>query len=188
VLRVKQGKPFKKVAMSLKSDLAGFINKKGKPAFEVHTWEKLSPFSNIAGMIDLMIITVKIIMIAIVLISILNVMLMSVFERVREIGTIAAMGTLPSKILALFVAEGFCLGLIGTAAGLILGVSGLALVKALEINFEFGRMKGLVLRPEINPSELAIIGIIVLFASALAAFQPAWKASKMEPVDALGHV
>jgi putative ABC transport system permease protein len=188
VLRVKQGKPFKKVAMSLKEDMAGFINKKGKPAFEVHTWEKLSPFSNIAGMIDLMIITVKIIMIAIVLISILNVMLMSVFERVREIGTIAAMGTLPSKILGLFVAEGFCLGLIGTAAGLILGVSGLALVKALEINFEFGRMKGLVLRPEINLSELAIIGIIVLFASALAAFQPAWKASKMEPVDALGHV
>ncbi|BCS88226.1 ABC transporter permease [Pseudodesulfovibrio sediminis] len=188
VLRAKPGVPLKKVVMGLRKDLEGFLNKKGKPAFEVHTWEKLSPFSNIAGMIDLMIITVKIIMIAIVLISVLNVMLMSVFERIREIGTIAAMGTLPSKILALFVAEGFLLGLLGTIAGLVLGLGGLLIVKAMEISFTFGRMPGLMLRPEINVSELLIIGAIVLFASALAALQPAWKASKMEPVDALGHV
>ena len=179
VLRVKPGTSFDKVAGGLKEAL---------PKLEVHTWEKLSPFANIAGMIDLMIITVKIIMIAIVLISVLNVMLMSVFERIREIGTIAAMGTLPSRILGLFVAEGFSLGLLGTVAGLVLGVAGLLTVKALEISFEFGRMKGLVLRPEINVSELLIIGGIVLFASALAALQPAFKASRMEPVDALGHV
>ncbi|MGE4424101.1 MAG: ABC transporter permease [Pseudodesulfovibrio sp.] len=188
VLRVKPGVPLKKTVMKLNDQLGGFINKKGKPAFEVHTWEKLSPFSNIAGMIDLMIITVKIIMVAIVLISVLNVMLMSVFERIREIGTIAAMGTLPSKILGLFVAEGFCLGLLGTLTGMILGVAGLLAVNAMQIHFEFGRMKGLVLRPEINIGELLIIGGIVLIASALAALQPAWKASRMEPVDALGHV
>jgi len=188
VLRAKPGKELNKVVGKLKADLSDFKNKKGKPAFEVHTWKKLSPFSNIAGMIDLMIITVKIIMIAIVLISVLNVMLMSVFERVREIGTIAAMGTLPSKILALFVAEGFLLGLLGTVAGLVLGVTGLLVVKAMEISVTFGRMPGLILRPEINVPELIVTGLIVLIASALAALQPAWKASKMEPVDALGHV
>ena len=77
--------------------------KKGKPAFEIHTWEKLSPFSNIARMIDLMTISMKFIMIAIVLISILNVMMMSVYERVREIGTMSAIGTAPGKIMALFL-------------------------------------------------------------------------------------
>jgi putative ABC transport system permease protein len=188
VLRVKPGVPFKNAANKLKQQLEGFTNQKGKPVFEIHTWEKLSPFSNIAGMIDLMIITVKIIMVAIVLISVLNVMLMSVFERIREIGTIAAMGTLPSRILGLFVAEGFCLGLLGTVAGMVLGVAGLLAVNAMQISFEFGRMTGLILRPDINIQELLVIGGIVLFASALAALQPAWKASRMEPVDALGHV
>ncbi|MBG0790197.1 MAG: ABC transporter permease [Desulfovibrionaceae bacterium] len=179
VIRAKPDASFDKVVKGLMAEL---------PGLEIHTWEKLSPFANIAGMIDLMIITVKIIMIAIVLISVLNVMLMSVFERIREIGTIAAMGTLPSRIMGLFVAEGFSLGLLGTVAGLVLGVAGLLLVKALEINFEFGRMKGLVLRPEINVSELLVIGSIVLLAAVLAALQPAYKASRMEPVDALGHV
>jgi putative ABC transport system permease protein len=57
----------------------------------------LSPFSNIAKIVDLMTIFVKVMLIAIVLISILNVMIMAVYERVREIGTIAAIGTLPAK-------------------------------------------------------------------------------------------
>lgn len=168
--------------------LGEFKNKQDKPAFEVHTWADLSPFANIANMIDVLIITVKIVMIAIVLISVLNVMLMSVFERIREIGTIAAMGTPPMKILGLFVAEGFCLGLLGTASGIVLGVAALLGVKAAQVTFSFGRMDNLLLRPEINVAELALIAAMVLAAAALAALQPAWKASRMEPVDALGHV
>ena len=187
-LRISPSTSVKNVAKSLGKKLSEYNNKKGKPTFEIHSWSKLSPFANIAGMIDLMIITVKIIMIAIVLISVLNVMLMSVFERIREIGTIAAMGTLPSKILTLFVAEGFCLGLLGTVVGLFMGLGGLLLVKKMEISFSFGRMHGLILRPEINISELLITAGIVLVASTLAALQPAWKASRMEPIDALGHV
>jgi putative ABC transport system permease protein len=187
-IRVPPGIAIESVAKSLNKEMAGYTNEKGTPVFEVHSWRKLSPFANIAGMIDLMIITVKIIMIAIVLISVLNVMLMSVFERIREIGTIAAMGTQPSKILALFVAEGFCLGLLGTISGLLLGVAGLLIVKKIEISFTFGKMQGLILRPEIHLSEILVIAAIVLFASTLAALQPAWKASRMEPIDALGHV
>ena len=52
-------------------------------------------------------------LIAIVLVSIMNVMIMAVYERIREIGTIAAIGTLPGKILSMFVIEGFCLGIFG---------------------------------------------------------------------------
>ena len=77
--------------------LSGELNKQGKPVFEVHTWEELSPFFNIARMIDLMTFFIKIMLIAIVLISVMNVMIMAVYERIREIGTIAAIGTLPGK-------------------------------------------------------------------------------------------
>jgi hypothetical protein len=72
-------------------------NKEGKPALEVHTWEGLSPFANIARMIDLMTVFIRVMLVAIVLVSVMNVMLMAVYERIREIGTLAAIGTQPNK-------------------------------------------------------------------------------------------
>ena len=172
----------------LKSALADFKNKKGKPAFEIHTWEKLSPFFNIARMIDLMSATMKLIMISIVLISILNVMIMSVYERVREIGTMSAIGTTPGRIMALFLTEGFTLGLISIGAGNIIGVSGIFFLNIYKIRFSFGRMDNLLLAPSVSFTELFWLSAIVFVVSVLASLYPAYKASKMEPVDALGHV
>ena len=71
----------------LKAELASLRDKKDKPVFEVHSWEKLSPFYNIARMIDLMTFFIKIMLVAIVLVSIMNVMIMAVYERINEIGT-----------------------------------------------------------------------------------------------------
>ncbi len=172
----------------LKSALAKFKNKKGQLAFEIHTWEKLSPFYNIARMIDLMSVSMKLIMVSIVLISILNVMLMSVYERVREIGTMAAIGTTPGKIMALFLTEGAILGLISIAAGNIIGLSGIFLLNIYKIRFSFGRSDNLLLTPSVSFAELLWLAVIVLLVSIFASLQPAYKASKMEPVDALGHV
>jgi len=177
-----------KVFADLKSALAQYKNPKGKPAFEIHTWEKLSPFNNIAKMIDLMTISMKIIMIAIVLISILNVMIMSVYERIREIGTMSAIGTAPGKIMILFLAEGFSLGVISTLLGNVIGFGGIYVLNIYKIRFSFGRMEDLILSPAINFSELYWVSAIVLFVSVFASLQPAYKASKMEPVDALRHV
>ena len=64
---------------------------------------------------------IKLMLIAIVLISIMNVMIMAVYERIREIGTIAAIGTLPGKILSMFVIEGFSLGVFGALVGNVPG-------------------------------------------------------------------
>lgn len=176
------------VFADLKSALAQYKNPKGKPAFEIHTWEKLSPFNNIAKMIDLMTVSMKIIMIAIVLISILNVMIMSVYERIREIGTMSAIGTAPGKIMTLFLAEGFSLGMISTLLGNIIGFGGIYILNIYKIRFSFGRMEDLILSPAINFSELYWVSAIVLLVSVFASLQPAYKASKMEPVDALRHV
>jgi len=187
-LRIKEFDKLDRVYSVLESSLAKFKNKKGKPAFEIHTWEKLSPFSNIAQMIDIMTVSMKIIMIAIVLISILNVMMMSVYERVREIGTMSAIGTSPGKIMGLFLAEGLSLGLISALAGNIIGIFGIYILNIYKIRFAFGRMDNLLLSPTISFSELVWVSAIVLLVSVFASLQPAYKASKMEPVDALGHV
>jgi putative ABC transport system permease protein len=76
---------------------------------EVHTWEGLSPFYNVAVLINMLTLSATLGLVAIVLVSIMNVMLMSVYERVKEIGTIAAMGTKPRTILGMFVIEGLSL-------------------------------------------------------------------------------
>ena len=187
-IRIKNFDKLYSIFRDLKSGLIKHKNPKGDPAFEIHTWEKLSPFSNVAKMIDLMTISMKIIMVAIVLISILNLMIMSVYERVREIGTMTAIGTAPGRIMSLFLVEGFSLGLISAVAGNVIGLAGIYILNIYKIRFSFGRMENLVLSPSVNFSELYLVSVIVLFIAVLATLQPAYKASRMEPVDALGHV
>lgn len=157
-----------------------------KLQIEVHTWEQLSPFSSIARIVDLLILVVKFILISIVLVSILNIMTMSVYERISEIGTIAAIGTPPRRILSLFLIEGFAMGLLSTIAGTIIGVGILWIMNITKIDFTFGTMN-VSLSPSIPASEIIAVAVIVMVVSLFAGFQPAYKASKMEPVDALGH-
>jgi putative ABC transport system permease protein len=168
--------------------LSGELNKQGKPIYEVHTWEKLSPFYNIARMIDVMSFFIKLMLIAIVLTSIMNVMIMAVYERIREIGTIAAIGTLPGKILSMFVVEGFSLGLLGVIAGNVLGMIIIVIVNLSKITFSFGRQTGLILSAKVAPMDMLVVSLIVIVISVIASLQPAFKASRMEPIKALRHV
>ncbi len=168
--------------------LGEYVNKKGKPVFEVHDWEKLSPFSNIVQIIDVMNLFVKIILIAIVMISIMNVMVTAVYERVREIGTMSAVGTVPGRILGLFVTEGLLLGVVGVIIGNITGAAIVLLLNINRITMSFGRQEGIVLSPSIDFSQMLFISAVVLVVAVFASLQPAYKASKMEPVDALRHV
>lgn len=163
-------------------------NKQGKPIFEVHTWEALSPFFNIAQMINLMTLFIKIMLVSIVLVSVMNVMIMAVYERIREIGTIAAIGTLPGRILSLFIIEGFSLGVFGAAIGTALGLIIIFALNLAKITFSFARQTGLVLSPTIGISDVLITCLIVIIVAVLGSFQPAFKASRMEPIEALRHV
>ena len=172
----------------LRNILSKELNEESKPIFEVHTWEKLSPFYNIARMIDAMTFSIRLMLIAIVLISIMNVMIMAVYERIREIGTIAAIGTLPGKILAMFVLEGFSLGILGALIGNVIGVSVVYILNISNITFDFGRQTGLVLSPTVNFTDILVISTTVIIVSILASLQPAFKASRMEPIKALRHV
>ena len=187
-IRLEDSDNLKDVNKMLSRKLISLNGANNKPVFELHTWAQLSPFSTIATIVDLLIYIVKIVLISIVLISILNVMMMSVFERVSEIGTISAIGTLPSKILWLFVTEGFLLGFISAIVGSIISVISLYLINIAEFHFSFGRMQDILLKTSVSTSELIIVSIIVIIISILSSFQPAYKASKMEPVDALRHV
>jgi putative ABC transport system permease protein len=188
-IRLKDFSKIDVLTQKLDGLLSGEVNKQGKPAFEVHSWQQLSPFYNIARMIDMMTVFIQLMLISVVLISIMNVMIMAVYERIREIGTIAAIGTLPKKILSMFVMEGFCLGGIGVVIGDILGLIIIYILNFTGVvTFDFGRQKDLVLLPTIAPMDVLMISAIVIFVSVLASLQPAFKASRMEPIKALRHV
>ena len=176
------------VTASLEKQLGAMTNKEGKPVFEVHSWEKLSPFYNIARMIDLMTLFIKVMLVAIVLVSIMNVMIMAVYERINEIGTIAAIGTTPDKILALFLAEGFLLAIVGTVTGTVMSLLVIAGLNSAEITFNFGQQTGLLLQPEISVRQIIPVVVTVIGIAVLASLQPAWKAAKMDPITALRHV
>lgn len=171
----------------LENMLSGEQNKQGKPTFEVHTWEGLSPFFNIAQMIDIMTLFIKIMLVAIVLISVMNVMIMAVYERIREIGTISAIGTLPSKILSMFVVEGLLLGVFGAIIGNAVGLAVVFALRLAHINYNFSRQT-FILSPSVQISDLLIVSVIVIIVAVLGSLQPAFKASRMEPIKALRHV
>jgi len=124
-VRLKNMDDLPQVFPKLKEELASLRNEQDKPAIEVHTWEDLSPFYNIAKMIDLMTFFIKIMLVAIVLVSIMNVMIMAVYERINEIGTISAIGTLPGRIMALFVTEAFSLACLERLSELLSALSAL---------------------------------------------------------------
>ena len=187
-IRLKDPAQLDKVSAQLARELATFTNKEGKPVLEVHTWADLSPFANIARMIDIMTVFIKIMLVSIVLVSVMNVMVMAVYERIREIGTISAIGTPPGKILALFLSEGLLLGLAGTIAGTLISLAVIYALNIWKITFSFGTQKDLLLTPSINGGDVITIAAMVVVVAILASLQPAWKASRMDPIAALRHV
>jgi len=186
-IRLKNMDRLDTVFTALNSELKSIRNKMNKPVFEVHTWTRLTPFFNIVKMIDLMTLFIKIMLVAIVLVSIMNVMVMSVYERIREIGTIAAMGTSPNKILLLFLTEGTLLGLLGAALGVMVSLVAITALRAAQLSFDFGQQKGLILNPTLGVADMVAISAIVICIAVLGSLQPAWKAAKMDPITALRH-
>lgn len=188
VVRLKDFSQLDRVGARLKAAVEGLTNKEGKPMLEVHDWTQLSPFANIARMIDLMTLFIKIMLVSIVLVAVMNVMIMAVFERIREIGTIAAIGTPPSRILSLFLAEGLMLGIVGTVAGIAVSLAAIAGINVWKPTFNFGQQQGLVMAPSITAGDVLTIAGLVILVAVIASLQPAWKASRMDPITALRHV
>ena len=101
---------------------------------------------------------------------------------------ISAIGTPPGRILSLFLTEGLLLGVGGTALGTVISLAVIYALNVWKISFNFGQQQGMLLSPSIGAADIAIIAGTVVLMALLASLQPAWKASRMDPVKALGHV
>jgi putative ABC transport system permease protein len=157
--------------------------------FEVHTWDELLPFmSDLLANTDRSFAVTMAVLWGIVLLGIANAMLMTVLERVREIGTMAAVGMRRVQIVWLFLLEGALLGALGGLAGTVLGWAAVLLAGAVGIPMPIpGATQGVRVRPFIEGSFLAFVLVSSVVIAAVAALRPALSASRLHPVEALRH-
>jgi len=124
-----------------------------------------------------------------ILINIVNIALMTVYERTRELATLSAIGATPPVILGLILTEFLVLGMIAASVGIGFGAS---LVQWLSQNgipafnpTMVGLYGGKRLFPVLQAAQIFSTYIIVTVVCGMAAFYPAYRAVKIEPVKAL---
>lgn len=111
-------------------------------------------------------------------IALMNIMMVSVTERTREIGIRKAIGATPFKIRLQFLMEAIVICILGGIAGIIMGISvGNVIAKLISDKSSF-----------IVPWAWMLMGIVVcVFVGILSGFYPAYKASKLDPIESLRY-
>jgi putative ABC transport system permease protein len=161
------------------------------PDRALHTWEdEAFYYVAVRGLYNRIFGLLGAIMVVIVLFAVSNTMAMAVVERTREIGTLRALGTLPSQIVRIFTMEGWVIGMAGASAGVLcaLGIAGIFLAADLQMPPPPGRSNGYPLVIEVDPALYGITVIAVIAASAAAAWIVSRKAARKPIVEALTHV
>jgi putative ABC transport system permease protein len=109
-------------------------------------------------------------------VGIANIMLVSVTERTREIGIMKAVGARNREVMGLFLTEAVLLGLIGAALGVPVGIAGgWAATAYAEIPLTLA------------PGWFAVAVVVGLVVGAVAGLYPAWRAARVDPIEALRY-
>lgn len=154
------------------------------PDFEVaNTTEIASAFGIVTGTLTAMLASIAGISLVVGGVGIMNIMLVSVTERTREIGIRMAVGARPKDILMQFLVEAMVLSLVGGAIGVTLGIVGsVGLTMAINA-VSSGRDW-----PIIVNQWAAIVSLIFSACVGIGfGFYPAWRASRLDPIDALRY-
>ena len=164
-------------------------------ALEVLPWTDILP--ELKGAIDAKrrnTRAIDLIVFLIVALGILNTMTMSTFERTREFGVMASLGTRRRRILAMVLLEALLQGLIGFAAGFALAWAlfhavGTADISGLAGNTDVlgARLPG-ALRLSVDSGSVALAGIVTVLTMLAGGLLPAIRASRLRPVEATRYV
>ena len=113
-------------------------------------------------------------------IGVLNTMLMSVFERTREIGVLRALGWRRRRILGLILREALTLGLLG-------GMTGIGAAFAIMKLLSLAPWVGEVLKVNWEPDMFLRAILVALMLGLIGGLYPAWRATRLQPVEALRY-
>lgn len=160
------------------------------PDYQVLTWMKMN---------DLLLTTEQMansymglfymIVLGITATVVINTLIMSVFERTREIGILSAIGMKGRQIMTLFLAESSLLAVGGIVMGLVIGVAAIAVIGHYGFNISKMGLTGMIIGNTIYPlltiEDTINLTILAFVVTLLAGLYPAVMAARMEPVDAL---
>lgn len=158
--------------------------------FELVPWFDLADFYNkTVELFGRQVGIVRLLIALIVMLSISNTLAMSVMERTTEIGTVMALGVKRRQVMFQFILEGAMLGVVGGLVGVALGALLGTAISAVGIPMPPPPGMDVGFTGEIDVSlGLSIEGFLLAFLTTLlASVFPAWKASRMNIVDALRH-
>jgi putative ABC transport system permease protein len=157
----------------------------------------LSLLSSVFSVIQLFLAGIAAISLLVAGIGIMNIMIVSLMERTREIGILKALGMKSRTVLFIFLCESVIIGLMGAAIGIASGW-GLANVVAIVFRGGGGTFMGnqasqagafgtMTITPVLTP--MVFLGALVfgVGVSVIFALYPAWRASKLKPVEALRY-
>ena len=165
---------------------------------EVLDWQTLAPemvtlvrITDLAGLLVLLLVFIA------AAAGVANTMVMATFERTREFGMLLALGTHPSRLVRLVIAESIALGVVGALSGSLIGIVLVVITHRTGIDYSWlagggpselsfaGLRFSLRFYPALSAVDVArAIGAVCL-TSLLAATWPALRASRLQPVQAL---
>ncbi len=118
--------------------------------------------------------------------NIVSTLILMVNDKVKEIGTLTSMGARPRGIALVFVLQGFVIGVVGAVVGIAAGTS---------ISWWLDRFQVIKLNPDVyyithvpftlRAADSGFVVALTLGVSLLATIYPAWKAARLDPVEAI---
>jgi putative ABC transport system permease protein len=153
----------------------------------------LASISAIISAIELFMAAVAMISLVVAGVGIMNIMLTTILERTREIGILKSLGMKNRAVLAIFLAESLIIGFLGSLTGIAfgwtlavaLGEFGIGDFIAQSLSGTFvGQM---TITPVVTSSLILNSVLFALSVSTIFGLYPAWRASRLKPVDALRY-
>ena len=119
--------------------------------------------------------------------SIVTTLIMIVLEKRRDIAVLRTLGASTKSVARIFVMQGAILGAIGTALGLLLGYLGAVLLREYGFELPENVFPTQTVPVLLKPVNFMVIGVAAFIISCISTIYPAWRASRLEPTEALRY-
>lgn len=155
---------------------------------KVVRWDELSPvYGSVVSLYEWILNVFLAIVTVVVVLGIANTMSMAVLERVPEVGVLRALGFGAGRIVLMFLCEAGAIGVLGAAAGVVLGVGSCLTISSLGINMPPppGHSQGYVAAVHVVPAAFVAAVAIAIVSALIAGVGPSLRAVRQEVSDVL---